>query len=144
MKYKRKTKEERKYRTKEAVSWASGGLRFGSSGEAARLVAGEDSFPMELSARLELLEQLRVLAHIAAHPKCVGPSRLGLQSVPDRLVWLPPLQQGTRRNGLARLLLLRAGTGVLGSRRVVNGSYQSQAARAARRWLRHRQCCTSV
>ena len=62
----------------------SGGLRFGSSGEAARLDAGGDSFPMELGARLELLEKLRVLIHLAARPECVGRPRLGLQSVPGR------------------------------------------------------------
>ena len=46
--------------SKETISWASGGLCFGSSGEAVRLVAGGggDLLPMELGARLELLEQL--------------------------------------------------------------------------------------
>ena len=75
--------------SKETISWACGGLRFGSSGEAARLVARGDSLPVELGARLELLEQLRVLAHLPARPECVGPQRLGLQSLLGRHAWLP-------------------------------------------------------
>ena len=39
---------------------------FGSSGKTARLVDGGDSLSVELGTRLELLEQLRVLAHLAA------------------------------------------------------------------------------
>ena len=35
---------------------------------------------MELGARIELLEQLRVLAHLATCSKCVTPSQLELQS----------------------------------------------------------------
>ena len=70
--------------SEETILWASGGFCFGSSGEAAWLVAGGDSLPMDLGAKLELLEQLRVLAHLAACPECVGPPQLGLQSVSDR------------------------------------------------------------
>ena len=97
---------------KETISWASGGLRFGSSGEVAQRVAGGDSLPMELGARLELLEQLRVLTYLVARPECVGPQRLGLQSVLGRHAWLPPLQQCSRRNSFAHLQLW-AGMAVL-------------------------------
>ena len=41
--------------------------------------------------------------------------------------------------GWAHLLLLRASLPVLGSRRVMDDSHRTQAARAARRWLRRRQ-----
>ena len=44
-----------------------------SFGKAARLVTGGDSLSVELGARLELFEQLRVLAHLAACSECVGP-----------------------------------------------------------------------
>ena len=40
--------------------------------------------PVELAARFGLLEQLRVLAHLAASSKRIGPQRLGLQSVHSR------------------------------------------------------------
>ena len=58
----------------------SGGFRFGSSCRAARLVAGRGSLLMELGARFRLLEQFRVLAHLAACPGCVAPCRLDFQS----------------------------------------------------------------
>ena len=57
------------------------------------LVEGSISDPLEkrldwslgeLGTRLKLLEQLRVLVHLAARPECIGPPQLGLQSVPDR------------------------------------------------------------
>ena len=60
------------------------GFRFGSSGGTARLVGGGDSFLVELGARLGRLEQLRVLAHLAACSERVGPQRRGLQNVPGR------------------------------------------------------------
>ena len=79
---------------------------------------------MELGARFGLLEQLRVLAHLAACSECVGPQRLGLQSVLGRHARLPPLRQWFRGNGFALLLLLRADPSVLESRRGVDGSHQ--------------------
>ena len=46
----------------------------------ARLDGGGDPLSLELGARIELLEQLRVLAHLATCTECVTPSRLELQS----------------------------------------------------------------
>ena len=70
------------------LSWTrkrvSDEFRLGSSSRSARLVGGGDSLPVELGARFGLLEQLRVLAHLAASSKRVGPQRLGLQSVLSR------------------------------------------------------------
>ena len=66
--------------------------------------------------------------------------KAGLADMPD----CARLRQWFRRNGWARLLLLRASSPVLGSRRGVDGSHRTQAARAARRWLRHRQRSSSV
>ena len=71
-------------------------------------------------------------------------SQLELQSRPGRHARLCSLQQGFRRNGCARLLLLRASLPVLESRRGVDGSHRTQATRAARRWLRRRQRSSSV
>ena len=102
----------------------SGGFRFRSSGKTARLVHGGGSLSVELGAMLELLKQLRVFAHLAACSECVGPQRLGLQSVLGRHPRLPPLRQWSRGNGSARLLLLRAGSRVLESHRGVDGSNQ--------------------
>ena len=50
--------------------------------------AGRDSLSVALGARLQLLEQLRVLARLAACSECVGPQRLGfyrscLADMPD-------------------------------------------------------------
>ena len=126
------------------VSGASGGFRFWSSQRAARLDGGGDPLSQELGARIELLEQLRVLAHLATCTECITPSRLELQSGPGKHAWLSSLRQWIRRNGLARLLLLRASSPVLGSRRGVDGSHRTQAARAARRWLRRGQRSSSV
>ena len=95
-------------------------------------------------ARIELLEQLRVLAHLATCMECVTPSRLELQSGPGRHAWLPSQRQWIGRNGWVRLLLLRTSSLVLGSRRGMDGSHQTQAARAARRWLRRGQRSSSV
>ena len=126
------------------VSGASGGFRFWSSQRAARLDGEGDPLSLELGARIELLEQLRVLAHLATCTECVTPSRLELQGGPGRHAWLPSLQQWPGRNGWARLLLLRASTPVLGSCRGVDGSNRTQKACAARRWLRRRQRSSSV
>ena len=93
---------------------------------------------------IELLEQLRFLAHLATCSECVIPSRLELQGGPGRHAWLPSLRQWLGRNGWARLLVLRASPPVLGSRRGVDGSHRTQTARAARRWLRRRQRSSSV
>ena len=72
---------------------------------------------MELGARIRLLEQIQVLAHLAACTERVAPCRLGYQSGFGRHSRLPPLQQWTGRNGFARLLLLRASSPVVESRR---------------------------
>ena len=77
-------------------------------GWTARLDGGGDPLSLELGARIELLEQLRVLAHLATCTECVIPSRLELQSGPGRHARLPSLHQWLRRNGWAHLLLLRA------------------------------------
>ena len=99
---------------------------------------------MELDARFGLLEQLRVLAHRAACTERVAPCRQGIQSRFDRHTLLPPLRQWPGRNDFSRLLLLRAGSPVLESRRGVYGPHRSQTARAARRWLGRGQCWPSV
>ena len=70
--------------------------------------------------------------------------RLELQNGPGRHARLSLLQQRPRRNGCAGLLLLRANSSVLGSRRIVDDSHRTQATRAARRWLRRRQRFASV
>ena len=103
-----------------------------------------DPFPLELGARIEVLEPLRVLAHLATCTEYIAPSRLELQSGPGRHARLCSQRQWFRRNGWARLLLLRASPPVLGSRRGVDGSHRTQEARAAWRWLRRRQRFTSV
>ena len=54
--------------SKGAVSEVSGRFRLGSSGGVAQLVDGRDSLPIELGARFKLLEQFRVLAHMATCP----------------------------------------------------------------------------
>ena len=114
-------------------------FRLGPSSRAARLDGGGDSLSLELGARIELLEQLRVLTHLATCTECVTPSRLELQSEPGRPARMSSLRQWFRGNGWARLVLLRASSSVLGPRRGVDGSHRTQAARAARRWLRRRQ-----
>ena len=118
------------------ISWISGGFRCRSSGETARLVVKGDSLPVGLGARHEHSEQLRVLAHLATRPKRFGPQQLGLQSMHIRQTWLSPLRQWFRWNGLAHLLLLRAGSPVLEPRRGVDSSHQPQTGRAAQCWLR--------
>ena len=57
---------------------------------------------------------------------------------------LPSLRQLPRRNGWARLLLLRASPPILGLRRGVDGSHRTQTACAAQRWLHRRQRSSSV
>ena len=66
---------------------------------ATRLDGGRDPLSLELGARIELLEQLRVLAHLVTCSECVAPSRLELQSGPGRHA----LAVGWKK----RLLLLR-------------------------------------
>ena len=108
--------------------------------QAAWLDDGGDLLSLELGAKIEHLEQ-RVLAHLATCSECVTPSRLELQSGPSRHARLSSLRHWFRRNGWARLLLLRARSSVLESRRGVDGSHWTQATRATRRWLRRRQSC---
>ena len=67
------------------MSGASDGFRFGPSLRAARLDSGGDRLPLELGTRIELLEQLRVLAHLGTFTECVTSSQLGLQSEPTVL-----------------------------------------------------------
>ena len=117
--------------SKGNVSRISGGFRFGSSRGAARLIAGGDLLSMELGARLELLEQLRVLTHLTIYPERVSLQRLGSQSMLGRHARLSLLRQWFRGNGFAHLLLLRAGSPVLEARLGVEGLHQSQSARAA-------------
>ena len=50
-----------------------------------QLDGGGDPLSLELGARIELLEQLRVLAHLATCSECVTSSRLELQSEPIAL-----------------------------------------------------------
>ena len=130
--------------SKRTVSGTSDELRFGPSQRATWLDDRGDLVPLELGARFGLLEQVRVLAHLVASTECVAPFRLEFQSGPGRHARLFSLRQWLRRNGWARLLLQRVSSPVLGSRREVNSSYRTQAARAARRWLRRRQRFTPV
>ena len=60
---------------------------------------GGDPLSLELGARIELLEQLRVLAHLATCSECVTPSRLELPSGPGRHARLRSLRQWFGRNG---------------------------------------------
>ena len=113
------------------VSRISGGFRFGSSRGATRLIAGGDLLSMELGARLELLEHLRVLTHLTTYPERVSLQRLGSQSMLGRHARLSSLRQWFRGNGFARLLLLRAGSPVLETLLGVDGLHQSQSSRAA-------------
>ena len=66
---------------------------------AARLDGREDLLPLELGARIELIEQLRVLAYLATYSECVTPSQLELQSGPNRHARLCSLRRWFRRNG---------------------------------------------
>ena len=112
--------------SKGAVSGVCGEFCFGFSDGAAWLVAGGDSLSMELGTRLELLEQLQVLADLAACPKGVVLQRLGFQSVLGRHDRLSSLQQWFRGNVFARLLLLRAGSPVLESCQRVDSPHPKQ------------------
>ena len=78
----------------------SGGYRFRSIRGATRLVAGGDSFSVELGVRFEVLEQLWVLAHLATSSECSAPSRLGLQSGPGRYAWLSRYGRGMKETAL--------------------------------------------
>ena len=60
-----------------------------ASDRAVKLDGGGDPLSLELGARIELLEQLRVLAHLVTCTECVTPSRL--QSGPGRHARLPSL-----------------------------------------------------
>ena len=71
------------------------------SSASAWLDGGGDPLPLELGARIELLEQ-RVLTHLLTCTECVTPSRLELQRGPGRHARLCLLRQGFRRNGCAR------------------------------------------
>ena len=72
---------------KGTVSGFSGGHHFGSSRGSGRLVNGVGSLAFELGARFGLLEQFRVLAHLAACTESVALFGLnykaGLPDMPD-------------------------------------------------------------
>ena len=55
---------------------------------------------MELGARLKLIEQLIILAHLAACPECVAPQRLGFQSVLGRHADCPRCGSGLEETAL--------------------------------------------
>ena len=114
-----------------------------SLSSAVRLDGGGGPLPVELGARFGLLEQFQVLAHQAAYTERVVPSRLEFQCRPGWHARLSSLRQWFRRNGWEHPLL-RATSPVMGSRRGVDDSHRTQAARAARRWLRRRERLTSV
>ena len=107
------------------------------------LVDGGGLLALELGARFEFLEQLWVLAHLAACTEHVAPFQLELQSRPGRHARLSSLQQQLRGNSWAYLLLLRVSLSVLGSRWRVDSLHWTQAAHATRHWLHHRQCFAS-
>ena len=69
---------------------------------------------------------------------------LNYKAGPGRHAWLSSLRQWIGRNSWARLLLLRASSPVLVSRRRVDGSHRTQATRAARRWLCRGQRSSSI
>ena len=130
--------------SKVTVSGTSGGLCFRSSHESAQLVDRGGLLALELGTRFDLLEQFRVLTHLVACMECVAPFWSELLSVPGRHARLSSLQLWLRRNSWACLLLQRASSPVLGSCWSADGLHWTQAARAARRWLRRRQCFASV
>ena len=109
-----------------------------SSSGTARRDGGGYFLPLELGARIELLD------HLVICSEYVTPSQLSLQSGLGRHARLCSLRQWFRRNGWTRFLQLRASSPVLGSRRGVDGSHRTQASPAARRWLCRRQRFSSV
>ena len=64
--------------SERTILGTSGGLRFGPSQWAARLNGGGGPLPLELGARFGLLEQFRVLAHLAACTEHVARSGITL------------------------------------------------------------------
>ena len=64
-------------------------------------LGSSDPLSLELGARIELLEQLRVLAHVVTCSEFVTPSRLELQSGPGRHARLPSLRQWVGRKRLS-------------------------------------------
>ena len=108
------------------------------------MVDGGGSLALELGAWFGLLEQFRILAHLAPRTERAAPFQPELQSVPGRYARLSSLRQWLRRNSWTRLLLLRVSSSVLGSYRRGGGLNRTQAARAARRWLRRGQCFPSA
>ena len=75
------------------VSRVSGGFHSGSSRGVAWLVAGGGLLSMELGTRFGLLEQLRVLAHLATGPECISPCWLSFQGGLDCLRWINGLKE---------------------------------------------------
>ena len=99
---------------------------------------------IELGTRFGLLERFRVLAHLAACTERVAPFRPELQTVPGRHARLWSLRQWFRKNHWEHLLLLQPSSSVLESYRRVDGQHRTQAAHAARCWLRRGQHFASV
>ena len=60
--------------SERAISGASGGFFLEPSYRAAQLDGGGDPLSLELGSRIELLEQLRILAHLATCSECVTSS----------------------------------------------------------------------
>ena len=126
--------------SKGAVLEPSSGCRFWSARGVTRLVSGRYLLPMELGTRLMLLEQLWVLAHLAARSECAAPTWLDFQSRYGRYAKLPLLLQRSGRNDFACLLLLWPGSPVFESRQGMDGSYRSQTTPVPRHWLDRTQC----
>ena len=110
-------------------------LRFGSSHGTARLVDGGGSLALELGAKFGLFEQLRVLAHMTACTKCIASSLLEFHIFP--IVLAAAVAWKKRLN-------MPSSLPVLGPRQGEDGSHRTQAAHAARRWLRREQRLSSV
>ena len=66
--------------TEGTISGASGSFRFKPSYQAAQLDGSGDLLPLELGVRIELLEQLLIIAHLATFTECINPSRLELRA----------------------------------------------------------------
>ena len=121
--------------SERAISETSGGFRFRPSKRAARLDGGGDPLPLELGARIELLEQLWVLTHLATCTERVASSRAGLADMPDCYRCSSGLNE-TAEHTFYHYERVRLFWDHVGD---VNGSHQNPEACAARRWLRRRR-----
>ena len=82
---------------------------------------------MELGTKFDPLEQLQVLAHLAARTQCVSPLRLGFQSRSGRHSRLPLAAPVAQKKWHANLLLQGTSPSVLESCRSLNGVHRSKA-----------------